>query len=495
MLKLLRTGVLLLAMLLGAISFTVAQTDDDSGDAPQQTGENCENGWCWGSEPEKAKEKNALYNDALKMKNFAEAAEHLEWLLTNTPNLNRAIYINGIRIYQQLMTETKNPAEKIKYEDIILKLHDDRIKYFGGEADVLARKGAYAYTFINKRENPDVKSLYHLYQRIFDLNKEKTSRSNITLLMVTAMNMRVAGMNAEIKYNNLLKAKKPDAEKEAAAFKESADYTDYAGFTEDWILELYDAVSEALDANIEASKKNPEEEKQWVDTKDKIDGLLPKVVNVDCNFVREKIAPKMEANPADIKLAKRALKYILTAKCLDDPMFLVATRNIFSAEPTGSLASIISGRFMANEEYDSAMVWKRKAIDLYNEEPDKQADLYMDLARIYTRRSNYPEARRHALKSVEADQGKGADAYTLIGDLYMNSGDMCSNNDPVKARACYMAAYDMYAKAGNSEKRARAEAQFPSMEDIFGRNYQLGASLEVGCWIGGSTTIRRRPAQ
>ena len=66
-------------------------------------------GWNWGDDATTSKEKNAIYNDMMKNNDFKGALEPLEWLLTNTPDLNAAIYINGVKIYDQLQGKETDP--------------------------------------------------------------------------------------------------------------------------------------------------------------------------------------------------------------------------------------------------------------------------------------------------------------------------------------------------------------------------------------------------
>ncbi|MEJ0054858.1 MAG: hypothetical protein WDN75_03925 [Bacteroidota bacterium] len=56
----------------------------------------------------------------------------------------------------------------------------------------------------------------------------------------------------------------------------------------------------------------------------------------------------------------------------------------------------------------------------------------------------------------------------------------------------YLAAYEMYQRAGNSALMSRAKAQFPSKEDIFLLNWLVGSSQKVGCWIGETVTLKTR---
>ena len=107
-------------------------------------------GWNWGDNPTTAKEKNAIYNDMMKNENFKGAIDPLEWLLTNTPDLNAAIYINGVKIYDELQANEKDAAQKKAYQNRCLELYDQRIEHFGDEAEVLNRKAYRAYKILEK---------------------------------------------------------------------------------------------------------------------------------------------------------------------------------------------------------------------------------------------------------------------------------------------------------------------------------------------------------
>ena len=105
-------------------------------------------GWKWpAGQEEKAQEKNALYTDAFKQGNYRKAANNLSWLLANAPDLNTSIYINGVKIYDGLASEEKDPTKKEVYEDSVMALYDLRIKYFDNEAYVLNRKAFDAYKY------------------------------------------------------------------------------------------------------------------------------------------------------------------------------------------------------------------------------------------------------------------------------------------------------------------------------------------------------------
>jgi tetratricopeptide (TPR) repeat protein len=147
---------------------------------------------------------------------------------------------------------------------------------------------------------------------------------------------------------------------------------------------------------------------------------------------------------------------------------------------------------MSEDKLDSAETYLNKATELETD-PGKKADLYYDLANINYKKGNKVAARDFALKAVEANDTLKEKAYTLIGHMYMASFEQCKKGKSmVDDRAIFLAAYDMYQKAGNAEGMSNAKEQFPSKEDIFNLNIKAGDSISIGCWINATTTIRTR---
>jgi len=58
----------------------------------------------------------------------------------------------------------------------------------------------------------------------------------------------------------------------------------------------------------------------------------------------------------------------------------------------------------------------------------------------------------------------------------------------------FIAAYNMYQKAGNARGMKNAQAQFPSMEEIFELGMEEGQVVKVGCWVNESVSVKRRPS-
>jgi|GEM_PF-262603 len=417
---------------------------------------NCdEKGYCWGDKREEGKVQFAMYSDNYNFGDYAwkDAEAPLDWLLTNIPYLTYTMYVNGYKIYDHLESNAEGD-QKIEYQDKLLKLLDNRIAYFGEEADVIQRKGVKAYPYLIKRKEKDYDGLFNLYKRIFELNGTATYRGNMTYLIVMA----------KIQYSR----KQIDA---------------------DGFMDYFDQVSVAMEENM--SKAEGAEVEKWQASLERIEGLIPEDL-LNCDLITERMGPKMQEDPDNAELVKKVLKYLVKGKCYDAPIFLDAAKKVFEVEPTASMASIIAKKYMAAKEYDTTLEWLDKGIEVA-EEDAKKGEFYMEKAQILNAKGRVVEARKAALKAVEIDRSNTGQAYILIGDMYMLSGNRCENPNPVKFRAIYLAAYDAYAKAGASAKMNNAKEQFPSIEEIFTAGYKEGDKIDVGCWIGSQTELRRRP--
>ena len=63
----------------------------------------------WPTDKAKAEESVAIYGDALKQGNYRGATAALQWMLTNAPNWNTKLYIEGADIYDKLAEKETDP--------------------------------------------------------------------------------------------------------------------------------------------------------------------------------------------------------------------------------------------------------------------------------------------------------------------------------------------------------------------------------------------------
>lgn len=410
------------------------------------------NGWNW-SEDEGVKsqeeEKVVLYTDYKKANDFKSALPHLNWLLKNNPSLNKSIYINGAQIYEGLAEMEKNPTQKKVYQDSALVMYDLRIQYCNEEANVMNRKAFTAYKYY-KGDKSKYKELYELFDKTFELNEEKVWDSNLTAYMDVIRRYKLSGGEVSI----------------------------------DDVLDRYDLIMSIVDKKAAKKPVKP----QIVDT---IDRLLTGTIDVNCEFISDKLVPKLNENPDDIKLAKKIIALSLTAKCTDESFFVETAKKVVEKEPNFGMNKIIGDKCFVNGDYTCAETHYLNAVSL-TEDNIKIADIYENLYQVKVKNGSKSTAREYARKALAADPTRRS-VYTLIGNLYMTSYDECRKGESrVEDRLVFLAAYDQYQKAGDSKGMANASEQFPSIEDIFTENRKEGDAIKCNCWINTTVTLRKR---
>ncbi len=414
----------------------------------------------WPEDKAKADESVAIYGDAIKSGNYRGATKDFQWMLTNAPQWNTKLYIDGADIYDKLAEKETDPAKKKILIDSLLMLYDMRIKNCGDEANVLNRK-AYASYKYNIKNKEKLAELLAFYDKTYEISGNTVSDGNLIAYMTT------------VKANQL-------------AFKNIAD---------DQVFLRYDKIMSVIDVKMKIAMgqgKTADVDK-FKGYKDAIDGLLLSMVKVDCDFVRKNLAPKFKLNPDNLGLAKKIFTFMLQGKCTDDPLWLEAGEAIHKLNPEKDfgLVKTLATRYMSSGNYDRAEVLLKEALPMATTQKDKaEAQLY--LGSCESKKGNYQAARELFRQSGTTDP-TNKEAWEKIGDLYYNSFDNCAKKQNLaEDRLVYLAAYEMYQKAGNAQLATRAKAQFPSKEEIFLLNWQIGTSQKVGCWIGETVVLKTR---
>ncbi|TDI68658.1 MAG: hypothetical protein E2O88_06240 [Bacteroidetes bacterium] len=407
-----------------------------------------QNGWNWPEDKATAQEKNALYTDAYKAGDFAGALNYLAWLHEHAPNLNSSIYINGLKIYEGLANQEQDLDKKLAYQEKALEMYDLRIKYFNKEANVLNRKASTSYKYFRSTPGKYLE-LLDTFEKALKLNGNNLFDGNT-----------IAYMDIIRRYQ-----------------RSGGDLTD------DDILDRYDKISQVL------SSKQGDNIKPM---QNKIDEMLLEIITVDCNYIETNLGAKLKAEPDNIKVAKRIIQLSLSGKCADSEVFMTAAKTLFDAEPEFGMAKVIALKCKGNGDNACTLDYLNRALDL-TEDNQEKGEVYLILGAIQVSSGAKSMARTYFRKAVSADPSQIGKAYTSIGNLYFSSIRDCrAGKSKVEDRGCYLAAYEMYRKAGNNSGMARAKQQFPLKEEVFLEGKSVGDNMTVGCWIGETVTIKTR---
>jgi tetratricopeptide (TPR) repeat protein len=412
----------------------------------------------WPEDRAKAEEAVAIYGDALKQGNYRGATASLRWMLNNAPQWQTKLYIDGIEIYNKLAAEEKDPVKKQVLVDSLMLMYELRIANCGDQINVLNRKVQYNLLY-NGQNKDKTASVLAEFDKVFEISGNNVSDNNLEAYM-KAIQL------------NVLLLKSPN---------------------EDQILQRYDKITEIIDAKI---KKAQSENKQAdVDRlkkiKASIDDILIRLVKVDCDFVRKNLAPKFKQNPNDQVLVKKIFQFMTTGGCIDDPLWLQAAEEIHKTNPDYGLAKNMAKVYAKNENMSKAEALASQAASLASTPQDK-AEAHILHGDLLAQQGDKSGARESYRKAIAAD-ANNKEGYEKIGDLYLGSYKDCAKQKSfAEDRLVYIAAFEMYAKAGNQNKMATAKAQFPSVAEIFELNWKEGETKKLECWVGETVVLRTR---
>ncbi|WP_323757105.1 hypothetical protein [Roseivirga sp.] len=403
----------------------------------------------------KAKEKFAMSLDDMSMDRYREAANSLAWLLKNAPNLYEGLYINSYKAYEAIAEKETDPSKKEVYLDsmfTVYKLKDERFPL----SDTEINNVAYRYYKYHKDDVDKYDEALKAFARAYEKPDEVINNNLVAYMDIIR--------RSHIKNKNI---------------------------SDEQVLDIHSKITEIIEKRISEGK----DVSKFEQYKTIIDQALTSIIDVNCEFIAQKLYPQLKENPSNVKLAKRIFQLSLTAKCSDSDFFMEAVEVVHNAEPTSGLAGIIGRRKLSSKEYPEAIKYLQEAISL-EQDKAKKAETTLSLAKAYALSGEKVKARNEAVKAGELDQSVVEEAYNLIASMYMNSFDECKQNvSQVADRAIFFAAYDAYKKAGNSKGMESARAQFPTKTEIFELNLEEGASIKVGCWINVTSTIRTRPIE
>jgi tetratricopeptide (TPR) repeat protein len=409
-------------------------------------------GWNWPADPAqeaKARELNAAYVDYMRSDQFVSATKPLCWLLLNVPNLNESIYINGVNIYKGASEEVTDEKQVAIYQDSVIALYSKRGELFNNESVWIENKAYYGYQFY-KNDKDKLKIAVADFEKALELNG-------------------VIGYQLVPAYFNLV-------------YRNFAYHKAYTG---EQILTMYDDLNALLDA--EGSKGT-----DVSNQKDNMEQLLVAMDLIDCDFIENTMGAKLKADPTNEVLAEQIFNYSIQYKCYSSAVFLRALEMKHAKEPSFSTSQVIAMRYMQEGNSEKAENLWSQAYTLA-ENTIQKSDAKMELSKIYAKQGKKSAARSAAREAADLDNSKASDVYSLIGGMYMNSFNDCKGGESrAKDYSIYIAAYNAYQRAGDSQGMANARARFPSREELFTEGLQVGTTLNTGCWIGESVTLATR---
>jgi tetratricopeptide (TPR) repeat protein len=411
-----------------------------------------QDGWNWPSDPAqeaKARELNAAYTDYMKSDQFIEATKPLHWLLVNVPELNESIYINGVNIYKGAADATADADRKLVYQDSVMAIYEKRGQIYNNAEKWIENKAYFGYLFF-KGDKTRIPKVVADFEKAIELN------GNINYQLVAA-------------YFDLI-------------YRNNAFNKAYTG---EQVLAKYEMANGLLN-------KSEAEGKDVSSSRSLLEQVLINMELINCDFIEKNMGPKLKADPTNLEIAQQIFKYSVQYKCYSSNSFLAALELIDSNNPTFATSQVRAMRYMAAGDFAKAQPVLEKALTLAENNKQK-GEIQMELAKIHAQAGRKSAARNAAKEAASMDSELTSSAYSLIGDLYMSSFNDCKGGESrAKDYSVFIAAYNAYQRAGNSQGMGSARSRFPSKEELFTEGLQVGSSISTGCWVGETVSLATR---
>lgn len=403
----------------------------------------------------------SFYKDYFKQKSYNEALPNWrEAFKRCPPTANQTMLVDGTTLMRKLISQnSKNPVYREKLVDSLMMIHDIRIANYPKYA-VTARNNK-GLDLANYVQN-DPERLYKEYGEIIAGNKTKTKPTILLFYFDSAVEL----------YKN-------------------------GSLDEEEIIGVYEGCMELL------SKMDPKDaaDKEMVDDmKVKIEELFASNNIADCDKLIELYTPKFEADPQNIELAEKIVRFMSAADgCTDNALFIAAATSIHKSNPTHTSAYTLYKLNASTGKSAEAVKYLQEAIDREDSDAAQDAEYYYELA-VYNFKCGNNLAAEQAAKKViplaTTSEIKGK-TYMLIGTIW--GGVRCDGNDIAK-RAPYWVAVDYFERAKAADPELAAEANkrineykkyYPLTADAFMFGVNDGETYQVSC--GGfkaNTTVR-----
>lgn len=411
----------------------------------------------------------SLYTEFYKQEDYESALPHWRKVYNTYPKSTENIYIQGIKMYEDMIENAETPEERAKNIDQLMKIYDKRIKYFNSEGYNLGRKATSWLEYkLGKNSNLNsedmkeaLKKGYEWVTQSIELQGNDTELPVLVLLMQTSRSLFKMG---ELPKETVVK-----------------NY--------DTSLKILNNVVE----NSDDTQKIANAEK----VKPFIEDIFGKSGAADCEALVSIFEPQYEENKEDVEFIKNMLRRLGNADCEESALFSDATEQLYNLEPSAEAAFNMARRYLKRDNLDKAKQYYEQAIDQETND-ELLAGYYYEYAALqFAKENDLPEARNYLRKALAINPNY-CEALMLMGDVYVAASRSYGEDDFEKSTVFWLAVdyYEKARRAGEdcaveaAQKAAQYRKYFPNKEEAFFRSLQEGQTYKVGGWINESTKVR-----
>lgn len=394
----------------------------------------------------------ASASDDMGFKNYSEAIPDLHWLLKNAPSFSQSIQDYAIKAFEIVANETEDKNQRVILLDSMLIAFEIKREYFG-LSDLAKNRLAFRYYKYFRNSPEKYEGAYEAFEDIFK-KPETVINNNLVPYIYMAKQYDDANKTLSIDQKN----------------------------------KIYDKIQ----VQVAERKANGGDASRLDKYMSNVDNLYVRLLGDDIScYAITRLAGGLNRSDS-VRVSKRLMSLTLESKCGRSKAYQQAMELLARNEPNPGLFKVLAQYEVSDGKYIDAIELYKKALALEIDDV-KKASINFDIAQLYQINMDKASARDYAMASIKLDFDRSAKAYSLIGQLYMQSYNECAQgNNPVEDRAVFFVAYDMFEKAKDLAGMEEARKQFPTKSVAFNYDIMAGDLINVGCWINLETKVRTR---
>jgi len=397
----------------------------------------------------------SLYREFFKHNNYKDAIQPWRRVFGECPAASERMYVEGITMYRKSIESSSSPERKEQLIDTLLMIYDRRIQYYGGEGNVLGRKGIDLLRY-RRSDIESVDEAYGYLKRSIGMQKNK-SRDAVMITFISA----------------------------------SITLNQKGKIDDNQVIEDYFMATEIIDKLLDKSSR-------WPRAKASIDDNMIKSGLLTCDALNSYYHPQFEANKADKEFLQKVIKFYDASGCDKADLYVSASEQMYRIDPGPVSAHQLGILFIAKDDFPKAAAYLKMAVLGEDIDGDTRAEWFYELAVVSTANKDYCDAIAYAENAIAYRSNYGK-AYIILGDAIIHSRDNLGD-DFEKSTAFWVAA-DKYTKAKSVDPSVASDANkklndyksnYPNHEEVFFRDLKNGDSYQVKGCINEYTTVRSR---
>ncbi|GAD04894.1 hypothetical protein HQ45_09445 [Porphyromonas crevioricanis] len=406
----------------------------------------------------------SLFTSYIKGGAMKDAVEFWQKAYEECPGSTKSIYLYGVKIYKWQFEQETDPTKKKLIIDKLMRLYDDRIKYFGSDRkygeDWITASRITDYIVL-MGEQVDYDQIYRWTLPVVDKYKEQTDPQTVYYFVFSSLNK---------------------------AIKDKAWYEPY--------IRDFVRGNDILDKQLETADEA--QQQAILALKNPMENLFAKSGLASCEMMEKIYAGRYEESKKDADFLSGMLSMMSISGCENSPLYIKASKSLFEIKPTAEAAMGLAKEALDNKNTTEAVNYLQQAISLAKTSKMRASCNYT-IGVIYMNQRSYGQARQFFNKAMAEDPNMG-EAMLNIGQMIASSASSLFPDDRLKQRCVYYLAIEKLERArqmdqGVASKAASLIGQYrqylPSAADIFMHpELEKGKSFYIGGWIGESVVIR-----